>query len=144
MSQPIMNIQIQPPNKSNICSQIFDSDMSMQKKYTGLLILLSDVHKMGNKLVQDYAVHLAKLLGNVINISENIVLTELNAQLEHVLLCYMPTIRFLLAGGTYQEEDATVLSRIQLLKDINAMVRDQMQYGDKIPMAKQIMMLIAA
>jgi len=141
MSQPqtIVNNR-----ESNICSQIFDSDMSMQKKYSGLLILLSDVHKKGNETVRNYAVHLAKLLGNVINISENPILTELKAELEHVLLCYMPVTRFLLAGGTYEADDATELSRIQLLKDINAMVRDQMDHGDKLQMAKNIMMQVSA
>jgi hypothetical protein len=142
LSQPILNNKT--TEESKICSQIFDSEMSMQKKYTGLLILLSDVHKKGNETVKCYAVHLAKLLGNVINISENIILTELKAELEHVLLCYMPVTRFLLAGGTYEAEDATELSRIQLLKDINAMVRDQMEYGDKLQMAKNIMMLVSA
>ena len=124
---------------SNTISSIFSSDLPMLKKYTAIVILLSDVHKNGNELMKEYAVHLAKLLGNIINASNNIILTELKDALEHVLVSYMADIRYLLKGGTISEESCNELSRSNLLKDINAMVNDQMKHGDKIAQVKEIM-----
>ena len=121
------------------CELKCESDVQIQKRYTAILLLLSSVHKNGNQPVKDYAIQLAKLLGNIINISNNIILNELQDGLEYALISYMADIKYLLSGGSISEQDYDQLSRSDLLQDINGMVRNQMKYGDKIDQAKNIL-----
>ena len=133
-----MNNQNEPQCELK-CEAKCESEFQNQKRYTAILLLLSSVHKNGNQTVKDYAIQLAKLLGNIINISNNIILNELQDGLEYALISYMADIKYLLSGGSISEQDCDHLSRSDLLQDINGMVRNQMKYGDKIEQAKNIL-----
>jgi hypothetical protein len=66
-----------------------DETTNMKKKYVGLLIMLTPIFKIGTPKIKAYASELGKLLLNIINMHNDVVLQELHPALEQLLLFYM-------------------------------------------------------
>lgn len=113
----------------------------LTRKCAALLISLSQVHKTGSEDMKNYTIQIAKLLCNVINAKDDIILTELHEALEHVLIAYMPDILGIMTGTLNELQYAR---RNDLLESVNGMVSDQMKYPDKLEKAKSIMMNVYA
>jgi hypothetical protein len=113
----------------------------LTRKCAALLISLSPVHKNGSEDMKQYTIQIAKLLCNVINAKDDIILTELHEALEHVLIAYMPDILSIMTGTLDESQYAR---RNDLLEHVNNMVGDQMKHADKLEQAKSIMMNVYA
>lgn len=113
----------------------------LTRKCAALLISLSLVHKTGSEDMKKYTIQIAKLLCNVINAKDDIILAELHEALEHVLIAFMPDILSIMTGTLNESQYA---HRNELLESVNGMVSDQMKYPDKLDKAKSIMMNVYA
>ena len=116
------------------------SSTPLRQKCLNLIIKLGPYNKSGTPFIKNYTTSLAKMLGFIVNMYDNETLDALIDGLENVLVAYMPDITELFVAKTLEETDYN--GRYELLKHVNNMVADQMQYPCNIEGTLEILWLV--